>query len=151
MNEASRPGRPLYERFVAAWRRVPDKSMRLVYHATEEKNYAAILRDGLDPRRRGGKNGRMGGTGEYFGKTVRASAFYGDRGSRKMLIFALLVDRSGVVSEDRAHKGEICVDKIDHQLPIAVVTRSTSSRTPAYWTGCRSARSARQPLEPNPV
>lgn len=64
MNEASRPGRPLYERFVAAWRRVPDKSVRLVYHATEEKNFAAILRDGLDPRRRGGKNGQMGGTGE---------------------------------------------------------------------------------------
>jgi len=103
------------------------------------------------PPPRGGADRRETSAHRYFGKTVRASAFYGDRGSRKMLIFALLVDRSGVVSEDRAHKGEICVDKIDHQLPIAVVTRSTSSRTPAYWTGCRSARSARQPLEPNPV
>ena len=119
-NEHSRPRQPLYERFVAAWRRVPNKTMRLVYHATPERNIRSILRQGLDSRKRGAQHGQVGGAGEYFGKDVRTSAPYG-HGSRKMLVFCILVDKSGITSEDRGHRGEIVVNKKDHQLPLAVV------------------------------
>ena len=119
-NEHSKPGRPLYQRFVQAWRRVPDKRLRLVYHATPERNIPSILRQGLDSRRRGSQHGQVGGVGEYFGKDVATSAPYG-QGSRKMIVFAILIDRSGITSEGVAHKGEIVVNKKDHQLPLAVV------------------------------
>ena len=63
-NAASRPGKPQYERFVQAWRRVPDKRLRLVYHATADRNIPSILRNGLDSRRRGTAHGQAGGSGE---------------------------------------------------------------------------------------
>ena len=36
-------------------------------------------------------------------------------------MFCILVDKSGITSEDRGHRGEIVVNKKDHQLPLAVV------------------------------
>ncbi|KAK7242149.1 short-chain alcohol dehydrogenase [Aureococcus anophagefferens] len=69
----------------------------------------------------------VGGAGEYFGKDVRTSAPYG-HGSRKMLVFCILVDKSGITSEDRCHRGEIVVNK-----------RTTSCRSPSSSsTGCPS-------------
>ena len=129
-NAASRPGKPQYERFVQAWRRVPDKRLRLVYHATADRNIPSILRNGLDSRRRGTAHGQAGGSGEYFGKDVITSAPYG-KGSRKMIVFAILIDRSGITSEDRGHKGEIVVNKKDHQLPLAVVAFDKQPMGPA--------------------
>ena len=129
-NAASRPGKPQYERFVQAWRRVPDKRLRLVYHATADRNIPSILRNGLDSRRRGTAHGQAGGSGEYFGKDVVTSAPYG-RGSRKMIVFAILIDRSGITSEDQGHKGEIVVNKKDHQLPLAVVAFDKQPMGPA--------------------
>ena len=129
-NAASRPGKPQYERFVQAWRRVPDKRLRLVYHATADRNIPSILRNGLDRRRRGTAHGQAGGSGEYFGKDVITSAPYG-KGSRKMIVFAILIDRSGITSEDQGHKGEIVVNKKDHQLPLAVVAFDKQPMGPA--------------------
>ena len=129
-NAASRPGKPQYERFVQAWRRVPDKRLRLVYHATADRNIPSILRNGLDSRRRGTAHGQAGGSGEYFGKDVITSAPYG-KGSRKMIVFAILIDRSGITSEDQGHKGEIVVNKKDHQLPLAVVAFDKQPMGPA--------------------
>ena len=62
-NPRSLPGRPLYERFVAAWSAVPDKSMRLAFHGSAEANMAAICREGLDPRRRTGQARPSAGAG----------------------------------------------------------------------------------------
>ena len=129
-NAASRPGKPQYERFVQAWRRVPDKRLRLVYHATADRNIPSILRNGLDSRRRGTAHGQAGGSGEYFGKDVITSAPYG-KGSRRMIVFAILIDRSGITSEDQGHKGEIVVNKKDHQLPLAVVAFDKQPMGPA--------------------
>ena len=39
-----------------------------------------------------------------------------------MVVFAILMDRSGFVSADQGHPGEIVINKADHQLPLAIVT-----------------------------
>ena len=62
-NPHSRPGQPLYNRFVTAWERVADQTVKLVFHGTAEANIPSILRDGLDPKRRAGQ---AHGPGEYF-------------------------------------------------------------------------------------
>jgi len=125
-NAASRPGQPLYERFVQAWRRVPDKTMRLVYHATADENIPNILKNGLDPKRRGSANGQCGGPGEYFGKEISVSAQYARGGSTRLLVFCVLCDPSGITNPGVIHNflepGELIVNKIAHQLPLAVVT-----------------------------
>jgi hypothetical protein len=95
-NRFSQPGCPLYTRFVAAWRRVPDKSLKIVYHGTPEANIGAICRTGLDPKRR---SGQALGKGEYFGGEVSVSAAY-SRGGRKMIMFAVLLDRAGLTHDD---------------------------------------------------
>ena len=125
-NAASRPGKPQYERFVQAWRRVPDKTMRLVYHATADENIPNILKNGLDPKRRGSANGQCGGPGEYFGKEISVSAQYARGGSTRLLVFCVLCDPSGITNPGVIHNslcpGELIVNKIAHQLPLAVVT-----------------------------
>ena len=120
-NPASLPGQALYERFVSAWQRVPDKTLKIVFHATKDGNMESICKSGLDPQRRGAQHGQVGGRGEYFGSEVDVSAPYSG-GSRKMLVFAILMDRSGLTSRDQAHPGEIVINKAEHQLPMAIVT-----------------------------
>ena len=114
-NPASQPGGRLYERFVAAWAQVPCKRMRMVFHGTAEENVAAICRDGLDPNRR---SGQAMGPGEYFGEQATTSLTY-CRGGRKMLVFLVLLDPSGVTATG---SGVTVIHKPEFQLPIAVVT-----------------------------
>lgn len=114
-NPASQPGGRLYERFVAAWAQVPCKLMRMVFHGTAEANVAAICRDGLDPNRR---SGQAMGPGEYFGEQASTSLTY-CRGGRKMLVFLVLLDPSGVTATG---SGVTVIHKPEFQLPIAVVT-----------------------------
>ena len=119
MNPHSLPGTPLYERFFAAWARVPDKSMRLVFHGTPEKNIDAICREGLDPKRR---SGQALGPGEYFGGQPMISLGY-CKGGHKMLVFCILTDPSGVTQFNEQIPGGVAViHKPEHQLPLAVVT-----------------------------
>ena len=119
MNPHSLPGTPLYERFFAAWAQVPNKSMRLVFHGTSEENIDAICAEGLDPKRR---RGQALGPGEYFAGTPGVSLGY-CKGGRKMLVFCILIDASGVTSYNEAIPGGIAViHKPEHQLPLAVVT-----------------------------
>ena len=114
-NPASQPGGLLYERFVAAWAQVPCKLMRMVFHGTAEANVAAICRDGLDPNRR---SGQAMGPGEYFGEQATTSLTY-CKGGRKMLVFLVLLDPSGVTATGQ---GVTVIHKPEFQLPIAVVT-----------------------------
>jgi len=100
---------------------VPNKTLRLVYHGTSDANIASICRSGLDSKRRGKAHGQVGGAGEYFGKSVEVSAPY-SHGSKRMIVFAILMDRSGITSQDQGHMGEIVINKADHQLPMAVLT-----------------------------
>ena len=111
---------------------------------TSDANIASICRSGLDSKRRGKAHGQVGGAGEYFGKSVEVSAPY-SHGSKRMIVFAILMDRSGITSQDQArhthhpvartvpgvacmvripqgHMGEIVINKADHQLPMAVLT-----------------------------
>ena len=91
-NPHARPGEPLYERFRAALAKVEDKTIKLVFHGTPEKNVAAILQDGLDPGRR---RGQVYGAGEYFGTDAGTSLSY-VQGGRSMIIFAVLLDATGI-------------------------------------------------------
>ena len=97
-NPASRPGEPLYEKFRRAVDQAEDKTIRLVFHGSPEANMDAIAKDGLDPKRRGSAVGQAYGAGEYFGTDVSTSLGY-CRGGKKMLVFAVLCDSSGVTRE----------------------------------------------------
>jgi len=130
-NPKSQPGCPLYERFISAWAEVPDKGMRLVFHGTPEENIHSICREGLDPRRR---SGQAHGPGEYFGGNMATSMGY-CRGGRHMLIFAVLLDNSGVtaIKEDNS-AAIVVINKPQHQLPLGVVTLSGAPYAPpAGW------------------
>ena len=118
INPHSLPGKPLYDRFFAAWEKVPDKSMRLVFHGTHEDNIEKICVQGLDPNLR---RGQALGPGEYFGAKPGLSLGY-CKGGRKMLVFCILTDPSGVTKIDGRGGGVAVIHKSDHQLPLAVVT-----------------------------
>ena len=116
-NPHSMPGKPLYNRFVESWQRVSDQTVKLVFHGTPEQNVNAICQQGLDPKRR---SGQAHGPGEYFagaGHSQISVAYC--QGGRKMIVFAVLVDRSGLTCD----KGSIVVvNKPEHQLPLFVLT-----------------------------
>ena len=116
-NPHSMPGKPLYNRFVESWQRVPDQTVKLCFHGTAEANIDAICRDGLDPARR---SGQAYGPGEYFGAAGNATISIAYcKGGRKMLVFAVLVDKSGLTCDN----GQIIVvNKPEYQLPLFVLT-----------------------------
>mmetsp|Transcript_25043 Transcript_25043/g.59154 ORF Transcript_25043/g.59154 Transcript_25043/m.59154 type:complete len:443 (-) Transcript_25043:161-1489(-) len=114
-NEFSRPGMPLYQRFVQAWERVADQTVQLAFHGTPEANIDAICEEGLDPKRRAGQ---AMGPGEYFATNAQTSLSF-CRGGRKMLIFAVLKDRSGLTADSG---GVVVIKKPAHQLPLFVLT-----------------------------
>ena len=116
-NPHSMPGKPLYNRFVESWQRVPDQTVKLCFHGTAEANIDAICRDGLDPARR---SGQAYGPGEYFGAAGNATISVAYcKGGRKMLVFAVLVDKSGLTLDN----GQIIVvNKPEYQLPLFVLT-----------------------------
>jgi hypothetical protein len=117
-NPFSKPGMPLYNRFAEAWQRVSDQTVVIAFHGTAEANIDSICRTGLDPAKRGSISGQAYGAGEYFGATASVSIPY-CKGGRKMLVVALLTDKSGLT----ANTGQIIVvNKPDHQLPLFVVT-----------------------------
>lgn len=117
-NPAAMPNGELYRRFKEAQEKVADKSVRLVFHGTREDNIECICREGLDPRRRG-VNGQVHGPGEYFAETPSISVPY-CAGGKKMFIFAVLMDKSGLTKRDWS--GIVVVNKTEHQLPMFVIT-----------------------------
>jgi len=126
-NPASKPGGHLYERFFTAWASAPSKKLRLVFHGTPEANVEAICRDGLDPTKR---SGQVYGKGEYFGGDATVSLGY-CRGGRKMIVFVVLLDPSGVTMEGMTQAGEmVVINKPEFQLPLAVIT--FSQKQPAH-------------------
>lgn len=74
-----------------------------------------LPRDGLDPNWR---SGQAMGPGEYFGEQATTSLTY-CKGGRKMLVFLVLLDPSGVTATGQ---GVTVIHKPEFQLPIAVVT-----------------------------
>lgn len=118
-NEHSKPGTRLYDRFYAAYKKCKhDKSIKLVFHGTSEENIAAILEKSLDPSKRG-VNGQALGSGEYFAEDPLISLPY-CKGGRKMLIFAVIMDQSGLRKHNT--QGILVCHRPAHHLPLAVVT-----------------------------
>ena len=63
-----------------------------------QANIDAICRNGLDPARR---SGQAYGPGEYFGAAGNATISVAYcKGGRKMLVFAVLVDKSGLTLDN---------------------------------------------------
>jgi hypothetical protein len=114
LNPAALPGSPLYEAFVKAHAEADDKRVTLAFHGTAEANLAPILAGGLDPARR---CGQACGPGEYFALQAATSLSY-CRGGKAMLVFALLLDKSGVTLESPT---VVVVHRAAHQLPLAVM------------------------------
>ena len=114
-NPHSLPGTPQYNRFVEEWQKVADQTVKCVFHGTPEANIDAICLGGLDPSRRG-KNGQAHGAGEYFADEPAICLAY-CKGGNKMLVFAVLLDRSGFT----ANKVTV-INNTAHQLPLFIVT-----------------------------
>ena len=114
-NPHSCVGTELYNRFVEAWQRVEDQTVTLAFHGTAEAKIEPICRDGLDPKLR---TGQALGCGEYFGKQAAQSLGY-CRGGRKMLVVALLTDKTGLTAQN---VGVLVINKPEHQLPLFVVS-----------------------------
>lgn len=113
-NALSRPGCPLYEKFLTAWRSSKTKNVRLVFHGTSESNVDSILVKSLDPCLR---RGQRLGIGEYFGLNFYSSLEY-CHGGRKMLVFAILHDPSGITAET---SDIVVMHRSDFQLPMFTV------------------------------
>ena len=123
VNPHSEPGRPLYERFLSAYTFATTKKMKLLFHGSPQQNIPAILRNGLDPGRRGASSGQRLGSGEYFGTHAEVSTEYCG-GGRQMIVFAVLTDprstREGgkiVVSSDVSHQLPLCTVHIANRTP----------------------------------
>ena len=104
-------GGDLFRRFFDAWTRVRNKQMQLVFHGTPAGNVDAICLEGLDAGRRAGQ---AFGAGEYFGRQAPVSIGY-CRGGQTMVVFAVLLDESGVTHADERM---VVVHEADHQLPV---------------------------------
>ena len=118
-NPHSLPGTPLYSRFVESWNQVADQTVQLCFHGTKSTNIDAICKNGLDPNRR---NGQAYGAGEYFAVDSFTSLGYCDRsseGQMKMIVFAVLVDSSGLTPTPLASL--LVINKVEHQLPLFVI------------------------------
>ena len=154
-NPASQPGTPMYARFKASLDSCEDKSIKLVFHGTPEANVDAIMKSGLDPARR---RGQVYGAGEYFGTDAGTSLSY-SQGGRCMLVFAVLLDSSGIthhqeggliiagpqaaaprLKDGESGPGMVVVNRIENQLPLFSIRYTVKRGVPA----------ARQPLAPPP-
>jgi hypothetical protein len=123
LNEFSEPGSPLFEKFVARLGAVsPDALVCVGFHGTAEGNISPILREGLDPRRRG-THGQAHGPGEYFAKDPHVSVSYcsstsGYQHSGKMVVFLLLLEPH---ERRKWDSGVVVVQRSDHQMPLGVL------------------------------
>jgi hypothetical protein len=71
--------------------------VQLVFHGTSEANIEPIMSEGLDPRKRAGQ---AQGSGEYFGANFATSLAF-CKGGKRMLVFANLLDPSGITSNQQ--------------------------------------------------
>lgn len=90
--------------------------IKLVFHGTAEANVESILRDGMDPSRRG-EHGQAYGPGEYFAVSAFLSLGY-CRGGAQLLVFAV-IDEKAVRGGGRG--GIVVVDQVERQLPLATI------------------------------
>jgi len=68
------PGNRVHDRFVQACQNLSDStSLAIVFHGTNERNIPAILKNGLDPKKR---SGLAYGPGEYFSTDPGTSTTY---------------------------------------------------------------------------
>ena len=143
MNPYSYPGENLFEAFVAGYKLARNtKRIELKFHGTPEVNVDSICENGLDPSKR---SGQVYGEGEYFGGCVADSLAY-CRGGRKMIVFAVLMDGSGLTfhGEGGAHKEVTVINKSHHHVPIAVISFCYPQATAAAHAAQAAAFAATQ-------
>ena len=116
-NIYSLPGQNLYNNFVESWQSVPSEVIKCMFHGTDTKNVANICKNGMDPQKRG-CHGQAHGAGEYFGTSAQISMNYCKGKKLKMIVFACLMDNSGVTYNN---SNVVVINKTAHQLPIFVV------------------------------
>jgi Poly(ADP-ribose) polymerase catalytic domain len=114
-NPHAKVGSKLYNRFVEAWQLVQDQTVVLAFHGTAEANIGPICEYGLDPTKRAGQ---ARGPGEYFARLAVMSLHY-CKGGKKMLIVAVLVDKTGLTTDQL---NVLVIHKPEHQLPLFVIT-----------------------------
>ena len=88
--------------------------IELVFHGTAVGNVKAILRDGLDPKRR---SGQALGPGEYFAKDPLTSIEY-CKGGNSMLVVAVLMHNPGTTDNG----GVVVVKNVAFRCPVFAVT-----------------------------
>lgn len=115
----------------------PPLQLKLGFHGTPLPNIRPILRDGLDPAKRG-QHGQAYGPGEYFAQFAWTSTHFCREGN-KLLVFALLAPSpeaavAGLDQSVAAHRLDalrthriIVVERAERQLPLATVTFSKPS------------------------
>lgn len=92
----------------------PGPVIELVFHGTAVGNVKAILRDGLDPKRR---SGQALGPGEYFAKDPLISIEY-CKGGNSMLVVAVLMHNPGTTDNG----GVVVVKNVAFRCPVFAVT-----------------------------
>jgi len=131
------PGNSVYDRFVEASRLLPDPaSLAIVFHGTHENNIPAILKDGLDPKKR---KGQAYGPGEYFSTDPGTSTGYCKYVSpqsagqgKKMLVFLVVRPLPQQEQDAKSTTGRpassvkcpidyVVVPTAEHQLPLGVL------------------------------
>ena len=108
------PGGSQYIRFAAALSTAAVKSIRLGFHGTASSNVDTIARDGLNVEMR---KAVKFGVGDYFAERLDVALPY-SQGARRVLVFALLMEESGLTYHGR---DMIVIHKVEHEVPICIV------------------------------
>ena len=108
------PGAFQYVRFANALSTAADTTIRLGFHGTAEANIDVIAREGLNPRMR---KAVKFGDGDYFAERLDVAMPY-SQGARRLLVFALLMEESGLVYHGR---DMIVICKVEHEVPICMI------------------------------
>ena len=138
------PGNTVYDRFVEACRVLPDlASLAIVFHGTHENNIPAILKNGLDPKKR---SGQAYGPGEYFSTDPGTSTGYCKYVSgvsaaqrQKMLVFLVVRPLPQQAQDAKSTTGRptsygkcpidyVVVPTVEHQLPLGVLGYASVER-----------------------
>ena len=122
-NSAASVGNRVHDQFVQACKKVPKTAtLAIVFHGTHPDNIKAILRNGLDPKKR---RCQAYGPGEYFSTEPGLSTRF-CKGGKQMLVFVVVVPMALNVKKN-CPSNIVVVPTKEHQLPLGVIAFSSTS------------------------